>query len=95
MSPRNWADCPRCAKNHEEAHAKRLAALDRAYGVVSVDEYMKMGKEASVAAGPPKETMREDYEVGVTGEKFTLSYGCTCNVCGWSFSKSLTEEVEP
>ena len=94
MSADNWTDCPRCAKNHEVAYGKRVAALEKAYGVVPVDEYMAMSGvvDRNVATGPPKNTLREDYEVGVRDGKFICSYRCSCSMCDLAFNDHAPDD---
>ena len=41
-----------------------------------------------------EETMREDYEIGVSQERFYVDYACSCQTCGFQFSYRHEEDVK-
>jgi len=73
MSANNWEICPKCRENAEKE-------MRDAYGEISVEEY----KELVAKAGNVENfrTFREDYEIGVLGDKFLVSYSGSCERCG-------------
>lgn len=93
MSADNWGICPKCAANTIRIKDNMKKQVDDAYGKVSSDEYLKLLKKASE---PIKQeyTLREDYEI-YTNEygKFCVSYGCSCNVCGFEYDYEYTENI--
>ena len=85
MSADNWTNCPRCtAKELKRVKEIQLRAGE-SYGKVSPDEYLELLAEAKKEP-QVKDTLREDYEIGIHGGTFEVSYGCKCEVCGFTFS---------
>lgn len=96
MSANNWTVCPKCkSKATQVADEARKFALD-SYGKVDRDTYLarmatsdEMIKQASSMDG----NLREDWELGIRGGVFEVSYGAHCSTCGWSKSFKHEEEV--
>lgn len=85
MSADNWATCPKCKIRVEAESNKLKLDAGKAYGKVSPEEYLVLFETANK---PVKldDTLREDYEIGITSDgKFYASYGGACQ-CGFSFS---------
>lgn len=77
MSADNWGVCPKCKRLAEQ---KAVSA----YGKVSEEEYLATLANRDKAA--KEQNLREDYEVGTDKDgKFYVSYGCSCDKCGFSF----------
>jgi hypothetical protein len=93
MSANRWKQCPKCT--HAELERLRVASQKVAdeYGKVSQDDWEKLRVDAS-----PRHldaTLREDWEISIdrTG-KFSISYGCGCEVCGFTHEFSHHENVK-
>ena len=52
MSADNYAACPKCQAAHDDEVVKARAAVDAAYGKVSVEEFDRMREKANAMAGP-------------------------------------------
>jgi len=72
MSADNWGECPRCTG----AVKKQLT---EAYGKVSIEEYEKLQRDLEEV---PANTLREDYEIGIRNEVFSVSYHASCQYPG-------------
>lgn len=96
MSADNWAICPKCLSNHEEAVSKRQKDVEAAYGKVSSQEYLKLLKDAEDKKKPKNlDTLREDFGIGITEKgEFFVSYRGGCDRCGLEFSYSHEEEID-
>lgn len=88
MSADNWARCPRCVARDAADIEVRSAAVDKAYGSVSVAEFDEM-REALAASRTHHDeynsfrTFREDYEIyGAEEGEVTVSYRGGCSTCG-------------
>ena len=93
MSADNWTYCPKCQEMARKRAEKLNEQIASSYGKVSIENYTALAKEAN---NPPKleETLREDYEVGIYGGEFTVSYTASCNVCKFTFGYDFTKGVE-
>lgn len=92
MSADNWTYCPKC---QETARKRAKSVNDRVvsdYGKVSIEKYAALVNEAN---NPPKlkQTLREDYEVGIHDGEFSISYSASCSVCKFQFEYDKTEEI--
>jgi hypothetical protein len=94
MSADNWTTCPRCKAKAEADDKGKIDAAAKAYGKVSAEEYEKLVADARSPAQFDTDTLREDYEIGVHNGEFSVSYGCSCNVCGFKFSFKHEEKVK-
>lgn len=92
MSADNWTICPRCSEK-EEARVKQLRLkAGESYGKVTPDEYLKLLEEANKPV-KCEDTLREDYDIGVHKGVFTVSYRCSCEVCGLSYNFDFEKKV--
>ena len=101
MSADNWAVCPRCLKNAENAKRALEAEAQAAYGRVSPEDY----EELRVAAAAPLDieklrTFREDYAVDMESDgTFEVNYHGRCSPrspakgCGYEHRFRHIEEV--
>lgn len=81
MSANNWTTCPAC----QAKHSSMVDAVKALYGQISAEEYHeRMTHVVTEDKRPRKETLREDWEIGIYKGKFTVDYGASCSVCGWS-----------
>ena len=70
----------------EKQEASLLLAAGKSYHAVDEVTYLRMINEAK-SPRRLENTLREDYEFCLHDDKILLvSYGCSCNVCGFSFS---------
>lgn len=95
MSADNWTTCPCCK---QAADAKKKAKEEEAresYGKVSAEDYFYLLAAATRPVGD-RETLREDYAIGVTDEfEFYVHYKCTCDECGFSFKFDHERKAQP
>lgn len=93
MSADNWRPCPQCMLRATRGQADRLKATEEAYGKVSPGEYARLLAEARKPP-EPKDTLREDWEIGLWGAAFEVEYAARCNVCGLKFQFRHKVEVK-
>jgi hypothetical protein len=92
MSADNWTTCPRCQRQHDENVAKAQEKADAAYGKVSVSEFDRLREAAQkLAETPPKQNMREDYDIGFLDGTFWVDFRASCD-CGFRFEFKHSEE---
>lgn len=85
MGADHWAICPKCNAANLAAKEKQQLDAGAAYGKVTRAEYLKMLETAN-APVETKETLREDYEIGVDKNGvFEVAYGCSCSECNFKF----------
>lgn len=93
MSAKNWSICPQC---EERAHAERrnkIITLKQSYGTVPLEDFERQLDEAR-AVPVLKETMREDWSIGVNHNGgFHVRYRCSCEECGFTFAFDHTQPV--
>lgn len=92
MSADAWSLCPRCvylAKKDDLANEQELIY---AYGRVPLDQWTRMRDSRASKASSLEESLREDFEIGFDGERFFVSYGASCKVCG--FTHEFTAEQD-
>ena len=93
MSADNWTFCPRCSVGAWEERKALYARLDNSYGVVSREEYKRLEAEAEMPM-VLKDTLREDYEIGILNNKtFYVSYKARCVECGWAYAYKFEEPI--
>ena len=101
MGADNWAVCPRCLRNAENAKRALEAKAQAAYGKVPVEEFEKLREAAAVPINVEKlRTFREDYELGMEEDgTFEVSYHGSCSRrhpeqgCGYEHRFRHIEEV--
>lgn len=93
MSADNWTLCPACNNRANHARSVFEKKVTDAYGRVSSDEYLRL---IAILAKPYKlkETLREDYEIGITDGVFSVNYSASCK-CGFSYKYKIKEEPAP
>lgn len=91
MSADNWTTCPKCAKIAERKEAIRAIELRESYGKIPPEEFVK-----AMALKPAElgDTLREDYDQGVHGDSYTVSYRCSCSICGFGWAYDYTTEIK-
>lgn len=89
MSADNWTICPVCLQNRTDP----TQAAQKLYGQVSADEYEQRMKDARNVA-PQEQSLREDYEFYLEDFSLSISYGCTCQDCGFTFSFNKTINIK-
>jgi len=95
MSADNWAICPKCKKEHKVKREEALKQARALYGRIPLEQYEKQLQDALNIPIEIDESLREDYEIGVTrGGKFYVDYGCMCE-CGFKFSFKHEEVICP
>lgn len=100
MSANNWTQCPVCY----EANKAKAEELDRiaseAYGKVSAEKFDELREQArSFRIAIVKDdnfvsSLREDWDLGILNGQFYVSYGASCNTCGFDFSFKHEEKVK-
>lgn len=93
MGADNWAICPACKSKAIKAKEKERAKAAEAYGKIPSDEW-QVKSTAAWKDIELKETLREDYEIGVDecGE-FNVSYRSGCSICDFRFDYEETKQV--
>lgn len=84
MSANNWQVCPQCERRRSAEQAALVVRAQEAYGRVSAAEYKRL-VDAACNLPALEETLREDWEIGVSGAVFDVGYRCYCEACGFEF----------
>lgn len=95
MSASNWAECPQCAVNDEAKVDSMRAELAAQYGSIPAGEYLNQVRVVdamAVALEKPATTLREDWELGIQGGVFSVTYRTCCSRC--DFEKHFTHREE-
>jgi hypothetical protein len=92
MSADNWAECPKCRAGAEEAKKRAEEEARASYGKVPAEQYVRLLASANQAISLP-DTLREDYELGLSGTEFYVAYRCSCQECGFEYSYRHRERV--
>lgn len=92
MSADNWTYCPKCQEIARKKTEQLRVRVETDYGKIPPDNYIKLLDQFN---NPPKlkQTLREDYEVGIHDGVFSISYGASCDVCKFKFEYDKTEEI--
>lgn len=87
MSADNWTICPKCADKHAENIERCERELSQSYGRISSEDWLALRDDAKRQRDVPvKETLREDYDIGVNPNGvFEIEYTASCE-CGFKFS---------
>lgn len=93
MSAKNWNKCPKCEMRATGKLAEMQKSAADAYGKVDLNKYIEMLREAD---SPIKigETLREDYELGIDGTAFMVSYRASCDKCGFEFKYKTSVAIQ-
>lgn len=94
MSADRWLFCPGCEKKAEQERKDLLKQIKDGYGKIPIDEYMVLVERST----QPQESavtrsLREDWEIGIRGDEFSVNYGADCQECGFSHRFKHTEKV--
>jgi hypothetical protein len=89
MSANNWTICPKCNNKILELEKE----ISENYGKISELEYSRL-KSTLKRDTVTKNTLREDYEIGIHKGEFEMSYGCSCSKCGFEYYYDYSEEVK-
>jgi hypothetical protein len=94
MSADRWAVCPRCNNAWLTELTRCGAEVEAAYGKVPADEYERLRSAVRAQAGKHlDETFREDYEIGIDGSAFVVSYHGKCTTCGLRHKFERRDEI--
>ena len=86
MSADNWTTCPKCKAAHDAAVAKAMQKAQSSYGKASQEKYAENLRRAqTLELTACEDTLREDYEIGVDGDTFAVSYCASCDRCDFTF----------
>jgi len=91
MSADNWKMCPKCNEKALQEIAEMETLAKEKYGKISLTEYEKLKmdlneKRSTITNDSGNETLREDYETYSDGYNLHINYGCSCEVCGFTFT---------
>lgn len=93
MSADRWSVCPKCKRNAEDLQEEKLRLAEQSYGKVDRNEYLRLLREAD-RDEVLDETLRQDWEIRIDEEEtFSISFGCSCSVCGFEFSYSHAQDT--
>lgn len=101
MSADNWAQCPRCVKEHHDYLDQRQALVQRSYGTVSAADFLALKATVDQEMATEFEnTLREDYQLGIYDEmgthKFFVNYNGRCKTCDFHFQYEYeTDPMKP
>ena len=94
MSADNWAICPKCEITHLRQQQRAFDRAQDAYGKVTSEEYEKMMNAARLQKESTiKESLREEFEIGILGMEFEVSYSGHCSKCQFDFNFSHKEKL--
>lgn len=94
MSADAWQECPRCVAKGTMAYREARRRADEAYGKVSVAQWRVLDETAHSLKPELRDTLREDYEIGMYKGVFTIDYHASCTECDFTFSHVLKEPVD-
>lgn len=92
MSADNWTICPKCKKLVEEKQRKLEEKVVKSYGQIPAEEYMLL-LEKSKQPLKIESSLREDYDIGIDEDDFSVNYRSGCRVCGFSFNYKYAQKV--
>lgn len=96
MSANNWALCPKCESIRKINQPERKLELNRKYGKISSEEYLRLIEDGKMEEeGELEETLREDYELGISKRWFHVGYYACCKVCGFTYEFKVDKPVYP
>jgi len=92
MSADNWTRCQECEDKANLARRLFEQKVQDSYGKVPKEEYLRLNEELNK---PEKreDTLREDYEIGISGDVFSVSYVAWCTVCGFKYEFKTNQKV--
>lgn len=95
MSADNWAVCPKCNAGKLQKLHKMTQEVANSYGKVDANTYQeKLLKLSKLSSEKDQEyTLREDYEIGVRGNKFSVDYIASCDECGFELPFKFEQDL--
>lgn len=92
MTYENWAECPQCRRNHNDKMAVWQDIVKTQYGEMTKEEYLdaldNINRKFALY-----ETLQELWEIGIVWDDFFVQYSASCEVCGYTYSFSKTEDL--
>ena len=93
MSADNWGKCPKCGDDENREYEKAEKELARAYGRVDSITYLTMAAELKAIPREYRESLREDYEIGIFDGEFSVEYCGCCDECGFEYKFKYTYRI--
>lgn len=93
MSADNWAICPKCDEAHQAMLAKERADLEKQYGKIPIDDFIKRKARVDALPPQPQNTLRENWELGITGGSFEVNYHASCRNCLFKYDYKHEEKA--
>ena len=100
MSADRWTQCPQCYVRNRARAEELDKRASESYGNVSVEKFASLRDEAKqfrkaiTTEEEFTETLREDYNVGIQNNDFSVGYSARCDVCGFKFDFKHEEKVK-
>lgn len=94
MGADNWTFCPKCERKNRIEKEKTLAKALATYGKVSPEEYERViffarkGLENEII-----QPFREDYDIGLIGDEFAITYRGSCVTCKFTYSFQFQKTI--
>jgi len=93
MSADNWVTCPRCLANAKKEKEDLIAKKNDCYGKIPEDKYLELVFEADKPI-ENEQTLREDYDIGIDGDEFSVNFRASCTKCGLIYKYSFNEQLK-
>lgn len=91
MSANNWTKCPKCMP----LRLKERDKIHQLYGKIPEQEYSELlHKQQRMTESEDENTLREDYQIGISDGMFTISYLGHCSRCGFDKQFCYKESIE-
>jgi len=95
MSADNWTQCPKCVQAHVKDVQKNEREVRKLYGVVNATKYAELQSAlADLKAKKMPDTLREDWEIGISGNKYTVGYYARCQQCDFEHEHNFSENLK-
>jgi len=95
MNADNWTQCPRCVQAHINDVEKNEREVEKLYGVVNAAKYAELQSAlADLKAKKIPDMLREDWEIGISGNKFSIDYYARCAICGFEYGHVFEQDLE-
>lgn len=92
MAANNWTECPECKRRIKESISNFKDELEKLYGKISMSEYhakLLELKHREIESNGTRETVREDYEIGLVNGRLIIDYAAKCTALGCNFLKTF------
>jgi len=94
MSADNWTQCDACIAIRDAELQNKKEKLNKKYGKIDMEEFLTQhSKLARNLVGELDNSLREDYEIGIRGGEFRISYSANCSVCGFSYTYQIRKDI--